>query len=1686
MKKRKVLSIILALALAFSGCTGGSGSTGAADGTAASGSETAAGAEQQGSAAEDGEPGEYTRAMAKKSQSSEDSDPTISRRTASEGDEGTKDGAEQNGRPEQKACTVMIYMVGSNLESRLGNATKDLEEIDGAGLNFDNYNVIVYTGGSTRWVGDVPCDRNCVLDMSLEGEDRIVAQTKANANMGLPETLSAFLNYCGENYPADHNVLILWDHGGGPLWGYGVDELYDSDSLLLNEMRAAMDGSVFRGGADGKKLDMVGFDACLMGSLECMTIWQDYAEYYVGSEELEPGDGWNYAFLKVLDEDGTYSGDGADTRDGAEPGDGAGTGDGAGSGGGSFAKAVGDSILSSFEEYYDGKRSATYNPDLTLACVDLGQINALNAAIDAMAEKMADDVEGGGYAGFMKDRSDIKSFGMTRDSEGSVSFFYDLVDVGNLVDHMETLYPQEAAAVREALGAAVAGKYANIDDSAGMTLYYPYKNKGQFEQLGEYYAGLLKTKGYSRFLQATREHFLRSKSWDWSLGEPKDSGDEYTLQLTHEQLDNMSEATYTVLIDNGTFGGYTPVMENCKIEPDKNGVLHLEKNVPIAVIKNGDSSEILRAAEVETDRKRKVYETKEISLRSDLLYHARIMDTEAADVTIRMSRDKKSGETQILNIELQDDASGISGGKNSVDLMNWEGLAILTGNDLLVPARDEQGRLRPYGEWIRPGSTTWKNVPVNRKAELEIVGIDDLFVEGAICQIEIRDVNGEKYAAETVPIGWNNRKKATVPVGSGSLEFAVLEDHAELTVYNGRETRIEVPDMVEGVPVTVIGKSAFSWLGVFDSMGYNPVTEVILPDTVTEIGPAAFAYCRDLRRINAPASLKEVGSEAFNSCLSLESFEMPDSVEKIGKCAFAYCTSLTQFRIPQELILMEEGAFMHCTMLEQFTGGTQAGGQPGGEKPSAESGGEEHPAESGGEEPSGSPGDAQSAGNFPVLAEDGAVYTGDGALLLAYPEAAGDSFAVKEGTQEIGYGAFDGASLVEVVLPESLTKIGNYAFYDCEHLKAPVFPEGITQLGMHCFDVEDWTFEPEEIPQEQEVIRIPASLEEIGDHAFDGFVNARFEVSEENRHYSAIGGALMNKAGDTIYYIATGPDFRAVYPEGTVEFKEDMLDVYAAVNYLTANAVRQIYLPASMTKFPEEISDYQNRDQYAIYHCPAGSEAEKFALRLGLQCINEMEWPEGTAELPTQKGALYFDMYSDHAVLKGYSGEDETIEIPGEVEGKAVTAVGNGAEPLFTTYALLYDTGRSAPALTKIVIPEGVTDLNSQALSQVNYGTEIALPSTLKKLGRDAINSSVVLNDLPEGIEILETNCIYWSADVPFVVTPKMRYIDGTFSYSVSAIEQEGDNDNYSVRDGVLYNADGSVLLRYPDGSTAEEFSIPEGTVSVGYRAFCEAQNLRKINLPGSLKQIGEQAFASCTGLAEITYEEDTVLETIGQAAFSSCLGLTEISLPPVKEIREYAFMSCESLTTVHFAEGTRSIGYSAFQNTAIAAPQFPDSLVKIGDYAYSNYEGQILEGSADTIRIPAGVSEIGTMAFGYVGNTAFEVDPGSTNFSSVDGLLLDRDKNALYLCPAGKKGTVAVPEGVTALMYGAFGTASGVTDVEIPDSVVYIESGNFDPVDVDDGNGGTGKVYPITIHCSKGSYAEEYAVSKSIPCEAK
>ena len=232
--------------------------------------------------------GDYRSAAGKRS--AQGGDPAASLLHAVTGTEDDAKTGNGGGNPE-KEYTVMVYIVGSNLESRYGAATNDMEEMRAAGLDFDRTNLLVYTGGSKRWVSNIPNTSNNVLDMSVDTRsqtDRIMAQTDSSADMGLPETLAEFINYCTTNYPARHYGLILWDHGGGPLWGYGSDELFKNDSLLLGELRSAMNGTIFGPGSatpdGGRKLDWVGFDACLMGTLENAKLWGDYADYLVGSE----------------------------------------------------------------------------------------------------------------------------------------------------------------------------------------------------------------------------------------------------------------------------------------------------------------------------------------------------------------------------------------------------------------------------------------------------------------------------------------------------------------------------------------------------------------------------------------------------------------------------------------------------------------------------------------------------------------------------------------------------------------------------------------------------------------------------------------------------------------------------------------------------------------------------------------------------------------------------------------------------------------------------------------------------------------------------------------------------------------------------------------------------------------------------------------------------------------------------------------------------------------------------------------------------------------------------------------------------------------------------------------------------------------------------------------------------------
>ena len=183
--------------------------------------------------------------------------------------------------------TILVYLCGTDLESKHGMASRDLQEMASADIA-DNVNIIVYTGGCKKWKTDGISNSVNQIYKVTKGQMKVLERDMGSAAMTLPSTLSSFIQYGKKNYPANRTMLIFWDHGGGSLSGYGYDEKNaSSGSMTLSGIQKALkDG--------GQKFDFVGFDACLMATAETGLMLSDFADYMIASEETEPGIGWYY------------------------------------------------------------------------------------------------------------------------------------------------------------------------------------------------------------------------------------------------------------------------------------------------------------------------------------------------------------------------------------------------------------------------------------------------------------------------------------------------------------------------------------------------------------------------------------------------------------------------------------------------------------------------------------------------------------------------------------------------------------------------------------------------------------------------------------------------------------------------------------------------------------------------------------------------------------------------------------------------------------------------------------------------------------------------------------------------------------------------------------------------------------------------------------------------------------------------------------------------------------------------------------------------------------------------------------------------------------------------------------------------------------------------------------------------
>lgn len=195
----------------------------------------------------------------------------------------------------EDTVTIMVYMNGSNLESQDSQASKDLMEMVEAGSS-DKVNVLVQTMGTKSWNPKfgIASDRSQIYKVSGKGL-KLVKDDLGQLDCTKKSTLSKFIKWSASNYPADRYMLIFWDHGGGPVYGYGYDEWVDQDSALtLDEIQGALKDA-------GVVFNFIGMDCCIMSCMEICCALYDYTDYMILSEDFESGIGWSYTkWLKDL------------------------------------------------------------------------------------------------------------------------------------------------------------------------------------------------------------------------------------------------------------------------------------------------------------------------------------------------------------------------------------------------------------------------------------------------------------------------------------------------------------------------------------------------------------------------------------------------------------------------------------------------------------------------------------------------------------------------------------------------------------------------------------------------------------------------------------------------------------------------------------------------------------------------------------------------------------------------------------------------------------------------------------------------------------------------------------------------------------------------------------------------------------------------------------------------------------------------------------------------------------------------------------------------------------------------------------------------------------------------------------------------------------------------------------------
>ena len=433
---------------------------------------------------------------------------------------------------EEGDLTIMIYMVGSNLESDYGCASRDIREIAQSGADFSKVNVVVAAGGASHWQ-ELSIKSGEVGFGTIRRESAqtgIIWDQRVKGSISSESMLTRFLKYAYTNYPAKAYGLIFWNHGGGPLVGFGHDEVANNmlslkqlSSALYNSPFTAVDSTKTR-----KKLEWIGFDACLMASYEVAVALEPYTYYLIASEETEPGVGWDYSFVGKPEM--AFKG----------------------------VPTPGKTICDCYAKSMQG-----FGSPYSLSVIDTIYIGQITHFLNNIFQnKITESLRNG----LIRAVYDSRSFGMV--SSNSTYDLYDLIGFANNLISRWPFTSDQVQIIRYDVDHTVVYNRTNISGANGMSFYFPlftdpsrvgaFKVYDNFNLSKEYTSflrknrGIAKDSGYTRSITRTYD----GKSRLAGLGEAETPAEDklFVYRMTEEQQESMILANYAVFrrAENGT------------------------------------------------------------------------------------------------------------------------------------------------------------------------------------------------------------------------------------------------------------------------------------------------------------------------------------------------------------------------------------------------------------------------------------------------------------------------------------------------------------------------------------------------------------------------------------------------------------------------------------------------------------------------------------------------------------------------------------------------------------------------------------------------------------------------------------------------------------------------------------------------------------------------------------------------------------------------------------------------------------------------------------------------------------------------------------------------------------------------------------------------------------------------------